>query len=853
VTRIDVDRLKSTLNDGWQTAVLDVQAFRGQAIKLRFVTPWGWEHQLDLASMAFAVEAPDWTPADAGRVRIGTDAAVGAYGVIAGQETVLTSGEFRVPMTAQSMEFQYQGRILGNADGWATFGIQVLSGFNYEASTWAAGWFGGTQNEGWKLATLDLTPFRGRVIRLRFMNSWNNQETWIAGLSITTGIATQFVDRDSTSDANYLLLDGAGQNVTSAPFVVDTVQNVLHVKYQTGNRANGEHPMPVLVDVLSGQDFQITTRLNVLPNTPPIFGTLNDGWKTARFSLEGFQDDPIRLRFSNGDDNNHRTRIDQVYMLGSTQALATSADTSQCANRTLSDIWWKVNVDLSGDDGLIVRDATLGTRYMAKEISLPYGVISFKNKKGTILGTERFELKTKTDKGIKSELISCAVTTPVAYDRPEHHAAGDKLVITAKYLVTNFKTAPTAKLYVDQVYEFHPEVDEDAYEEDLACEPSNESNATDGFSHFSCARWKPIVRYEFIPTATVFLNSVTFAQRLHMTPDGQPLRGTMVIHDCAANNQGTNAEPCMFTSAPLDFPKLPLQINYAPPEDALNRPGVQLLNNTNSLDTELSFEAIRDGLSTRWDNIHATWSTGADLPIPLPPGCPECVHIHWRWDESFGPQFGDGYPQIENSTGAPGIPGVPMLEHRASTQNVRIYLVRHRPGEEDPGNVISLAGNESLASGVGHTMWYVATGFQNKDSFFAHGGFFSTHTPALVDIRITESYLLNEDDYGDVLFRVIPSGRIVDGPFLVMYKIPPGWSNVRVESNPPADPIGSFQGCEIEPSDTLVCGFNGVYTGVFLIRATPPTNRESKHTFTIWSPSPELNPSDNTVTIDTPK
>ena len=293
----------------------------------------------------------------------------------------------------------------------------------------------------------------------------------------------------------------------------------------------------------------VTTSLDLGLDGGTTRAALNDSWKTARLSLSAFQDETIRLRFTNawGDV---RSRLDQVYMLGSTQALATPGDTSSCLNKTFTITPWVFNVDVSGDDGLMIRNAQLGPRLMAKEIALPYGVISFKNSQGTVLGTERFELKAKTDKGIKSSLLSCTVTTAVAY--AQHPTAGVKYVINARYEVTNFKTAPNAKLNVSQVYEFYPEIAEDDFEEELACEPSNNDDELieiplDWISHFSCARWKPIVRYEFVPNGTALLKSVTFAQRLHFTPDGEPLRGSMVIHDCQPGHEGTLSEPCMFT------------------------------------------------------------------------------------------------------------------------------------------------------------------------------------------------------------------------------------------------------------------------------------------------------------------
>src|SRR6185369_4892306 len=63
-----LNTLSSSFNQGWQSAVLDMQAFRGQAVQLRFSSD-NDDHpnaSVRLDAVHFAVETPGWTPANAG-------------------------------------------------------------------------------------------------------------------------------------------------------------------------------------------------------------------------------------------------------------------------------------------------------------------------------------------------------------------------------------------------------------------------------------------------------------------------------------------------------------------------------------------------------------------------------------------------------------------------------------------------------------------------------------------------------------------------------------------------------------------------------------------------------------------
>jgi hypothetical protein len=106
------------------------------------------------------------------------------------------------------------------------------------------------------------------------------------------------------------------------------------------------------------------------------------------------------------------------------------------------------------------------------------------------------------------------------------------------------------------------------------------------------------------------------------------------------------------------------------------------------------------------DNYHQTWKdqvsrpgvgvkieNGKPIPIGLHPGCPECIHIHWRWTNGLKP--------FENLTGYKDFEaGKPLI----------------RPGSQQ---TVELHTDDDL------NFWYVSTGTQNWDLFFNHGGFYA--------------------------------------------------------------------------------------------------------------------------------
>lgn len=349
---------------------------------------------------------------------------------------------------------------------------------------------------------------------------------------------------------------------------------------------------------------------------------------------------------------------------------------------------WTVSYAVSQNDGLVVKDVSLGARYMASQISLPYY---------TLLGDQ-------------DEVLHRCELEPNNPDRP----CGSRLVgfksfddaVEATYVVGNL-VGNDGCLKITQRYEFSPEYDPTGDPEN-ACEPT---------ATLPCAKFRPLVTYEFLERPTSVPNlGVNTVQRLHMitSPDQGSVFGnfSLLSRDCdsvtcALLSVGSGIVPYGKTVA-----------KYGP-----------LFASGYSQPKEVEARAIQAGAAGEVDNYHQTYDTHVMTPMPtLPnpldspgckavtPGCPECVHIHWRWTtlvNGCGAQFGGGLPLIP--------PG--------SFQTVDVAVGLFHPGENDPYDYHTLLNNENLLGGT-PVFWYSARSHASKDSFFYHRASYSSQTSA---------------------------------------------------------------------------------------------------------------------------
>jgi uncharacterized repeat protein (TIGR01451 family) len=343
--------------------------------------------------------------------------------------------------------------------------------------------------------------------------------------------------------------------------------------------------------------------------------------------------------------------------------------------QTASNHGWSMQVEVSANDGVVLHDVKLNNRYMAEKISVPYFWLQT-----TAFAKQRGELKpNSSDSSLRSRLVEFYI----------NQNDDEKLVIQATYVVDQIPTGSQSCLQITQRYEFYKQIPGDN------CEPSGT---------LPCQRWKPIVSYKFFGQPGETLTSINIAQRQHRTVDNN-----------AANSVGLFRD------------------NDSRVEVVLS--GVDgFAARCNPVPHEWSGQIVKNGSDAKvWDNIHQTYKGKVDEPYPsvysseqhkwffINPGCPECIHSHWRWGKLLG---GEGNGNLI------GIPA-------GSTQDVDFGIALYRAGEEDPSDYHNLIGSEPIRTWdptAGYfggrvpedtVYWQSGTGRQNSDTFFGYGGFFN--------------------------------------------------------------------------------------------------------------------------------
>jgi len=348
---------------------------------------------------------------------------------------------------------------------------------------------------------------------------------------------------------------------------------------------------------------------------------------------------------------------------------------------------WSARAEVTDNEGLVLTDVKLGSRYLAAKISVPYYRLQTSE-----FANQRLELRPNNiDNNVRSRLIDFKVTQDQ-----------EKLRIEATYVVDQIPTGSPSCLHVIQRYDF--------YREGVGgrCEPSGTLN---------CSRWKPLVKYKFYGQLGRSFVSFNAAQRQHLRIDNNAHNTVGLFKDC--DIPGT-----CFPNAGTSIPGM-----------------LGFERKFNPLFDEWYDRAISQGRSTnQWDNIHQTYLGVIEEPGISPgiypewhfvgAGCPECLHSHWRWGAIQGPAFNNG-----------NVIGIPS----GSVQDLEFAVVRHNLAEERPSDYLSLVNQERIrhpATGFDPreqlydytapdevVSWYSGTGYQNSDAFFGHGAFFSSAVP----------------------------------------------------------------------------------------------------------------------------
>ncbi len=515
-------------------------------------------------------------------------------------------------------------------------------------------------------------------------------------------------------------------------------------------------PVPVLDGfgnfAVEGQGNCPNTVEIVDPTNPVFDGLSNDSLSNWSCSVhEAFDAWPLDFQvLARAPEIN-----DSPYILGRGAA----APTPSCGGPTIplpgSGFWvgfrWSFSYFVSLNDGLVVRDVTLATRYMAVQMSMPYYYVQT-----SAFGLTRGELKPDSnDTTARSRLVGFVST-----------ANDEHITVKATYAVDRIPPGSDSCLIIVQTYEFHKELGNGG------CEPTNSIPAPLKNPSLPCNLWKFQVSYGFAGANGETLTSINVPLRMHFRDENR-----------IGNNASTYQDRDSF------IPPTPIE-------------------KSQSILEESSFRAIVQGDKGTWDNYHQTYRAKVTEPTGLPvvgPGCPECIHIHWRWGYPagfFNASYG-GHCELWASDCTAGAPMIP----KDSNQDVEFAVVRYHPGEEDPPDFHPLMNRETLRN-QDMVFWYSATGYHDHDTFFQHGGFFSTLS-RFADLALTGSAYPGPVTAGDVLtytFTITNNGP-TRATRVVLTDV---WS-VGVAS---FEPTGSSDSCKVAPGAPEVdCDLGSIPSG----------------------------------------
>jgi hypothetical protein len=375
---------------------------------------------------------------------------------------------------------------------------------------------------------------------------------------------------------------------------------------------------------------------------------------------------------------------------------------------------WAFQYGFTGQDGsqregLVLQNVKLGNRGMADSLSLPYVSLLTESHSALL----RCELR--TDGALPCPAEPSATIKLISFLAPE--VSGNPVPkqpavnLQAQFLIdkidgdpadtSNGSQNPESCVLITQRHEFFKEGTDDP------CEASGK---------FPCARFKPTVSYRYYSDTNRLL-SLKGAQRLKFNviepppnPQPQPPNAVILPTDC----EGIILGICLnFFSSVNNSPIGVLKV-YDDQNPLLQEAGLTVISNGKPVGIQQSSGATRP-----IDNMHQSSSRTVLEPFPRA-GCPDCVHMHWRWSKSLTPGSLGVDSKFDNNKGLPFIPV-------GSNQDVTVYDIAEQ--DEHPDDVGTLVGTNPVGMGPDSSnqpvFWYVGSGHHSSDSFLTHGGFFS--------------------------------------------------------------------------------------------------------------------------------
>lgn len=300
----------------FQFGVVDIQAFQGQTIQVRFKTPNrafisgmslynqvdGWtlsnarnvygddteqmevHNEIEPANMTFAdsnqafadvtashnldfaTGLAGWSTTSSAQLTLENNYGHGDgnYVRMAAANLQATSPAFTVPDDAQRLLFFYMTWLLTNDPNGTTpvnVYVDLLTGPDFSIVRSSIETYAGSLSQGWRTGTIDLQLYQGEAIKLRFRSQSGAK---IDTLTLDAPVpAWQLSNAKTVSISNQVLtMNGADQSVTSSAFEIDEPIQAVQFTYTAANPSNANEQRRIRVEALSGVPYEVITNLN---------------------------------------------------------------------------------------------------------------------------------------------------------------------------------------------------------------------------------------------------------------------------------------------------------------------------------------------------------------------------------------------------------------------------------------------------------------------------------------------------------------------------------------------------------------------------------------------------------------
>ncbi len=262
----------------WQTMYVDIRAFQGQSVKVKFDRGTGAQVG-GVDNLRTEIPFPGWEVA--GTISRNTEAGGNVFiGLEGGTNPAMTSSAFTLDSAAQFMTAKVRG-LTNNAD---SYYIDVLSGPTFGTTTQVA--FGNVGDAAWETARWNVSQWQGQTIKVKVRKGSNKlgvDDIGISNVEVQHWDVTKDTRHESGGPTgDYVTTNG---ELVSQPFTIEPGAQHLTLKAKDP----GSNSI-FYVELLRGPTFSTVTTLGGGPEYP------TSEWKMYKYGVDIFAGETVKLR-----------------------------------------------------------------------------------------------------------------------------------------------------------------------------------------------------------------------------------------------------------------------------------------------------------------------------------------------------------------------------------------------------------------------------------------------------------------------------------------------------------------------------------------------------------------------------